>query len=153
MTQTTGQGRRALVVGLGVSGMATALRLQKSGWETVIVERSPGRRTGGYFIAVFGSGRSAAQRLGILDGMHDRSSSGRHLDLDRHGNARDGMSYDALPGEPWHVVRGDIERAAFARLPADTDIRFGTTPVSIVQVLAAVFWVTSRVSRLTSALR
>lgn len=35
---------RALVVGLGISGMATALRLRQAGWEPVVVERVPARR-------------------------------------------------------------------------------------------------------------
>ncbi|MFY1637096.1 hypothetical protein ACN27F_28110 [Solwaraspora sp. WMMB335] len=64
---------RALIVGLGISGIATAVRLHAIGWEPVIVERSTGRRTGGYFIGVFGAGQAAARRLGILDAIPDRS--------------------------------------------------------------------------------
>ncbi|MFY0534135.1 FAD-dependent oxidoreductase [Nannocystis pusilla] len=32
---------RVLVVGLGISGIATALRLHRLGWEPVIIERAP----------------------------------------------------------------------------------------------------------------
>ena len=55
---------RVLIVGLGISGMATALRLHRLGWQPVIVEKAPARRTGGYFIASLGTGLAAAERLG-----------------------------------------------------------------------------------------
>ena len=57
--------RKALVVGLGIAGMSAAIRLQQAGWEPVIVERSPERRTGGYFIALFPEGVAAAEQLGV----------------------------------------------------------------------------------------
>ena len=44
--------QRALIVGLGIAGMASAMSLKKAGWEPVIVERAPERRTGGYFIGL-----------------------------------------------------------------------------------------------------
>ncbi|MEV1175514.1 hypothetical protein [Nonomuraea sp. NPDC049784] len=69
MDTTNNGGRRALVVGLGVSEIATALRLRQIGWTPVIIERAADRRSGGYFIALFGAGRAAAQRLGILDNL------------------------------------------------------------------------------------
>ena len=73
MTSVNATGRRVLVVGLGISGTATALRLRQIGWEPVVVEKAPARRTGGQFIALFGAGQAAARRLGILDRLNDRS--------------------------------------------------------------------------------
>ncbi|MBT0565404.1 FAD-dependent monooxygenase [Williamsia sp. CHRR-6] len=125
--------RKVLVVGLGVSGIATAIRLLQAGWSPVIVEKASKRRDGGYFIAMFGSGRSAADRLGILDGVHDRGNIGVHLDIDRQGGRSRGLAYTALPGEPWQMVRGDVEEAAWAKLPADVEVRFSTVPTDIRQ--------------------
>ncbi|MET7464024.1 NAD-binding protein [Nonomuraea sp. NPDC005501] len=71
MTSSSSSRKRALVVGLGVSGIATAIGLRRIGWEPVIVERAPGR--------------------------------------------------------------GDVERAAFAALPHDVEIRYATTPTHIEQ--------------------
>ncbi len=65
--------KRALVVGLGIAGIATALRLRQAGWEPVVVERAPGRRSSGYFIMLFGTGAASARRLGVLDAIGDRS--------------------------------------------------------------------------------
>lgn len=128
------EGRRALIVGLGISGMATALRLHQIGWTPVIVERAPARRTGGYFVIVFGSGRAAAERLGVTRFLSDRRPAGVTYDCDRAGNRRVSMSFADLPGEPWTVLRGDVEDAAFRSLPETVETRYSTTPMKIEQL-------------------
>ncbi|MFD0473267.1 hypothetical protein ACFQ0B_37170 [Nonomuraea thailandensis] len=93
--------RKALVVGLGIAGIATALRLRQVGWEPVLVERSPGRRSNGYFVMLFGTGVASARRLGVLDAIGDRSNAGLTMhEIDRAGRRRPGMSPAALPGGP-----------------------------------------------------
>jgi 2-polyprenyl-6-methoxyphenol hydroxylase-like FAD-dependent oxidoreductase len=133
MSSQTGTDRRALIVGLGISGMATALRLHQIGWTPVIVERAAGRRTGGYFVGIFGSGRAAATRLGIAEHLHDRRPTGIAYDYDRKGNRKVGMSFADLPGEAWAALRGDVEAAAFEALPDDVEIRYATVPIKIEQ--------------------
>lgn len=132
MTEST-TGGRALVVGLGIAGIATAIRLRQIGWEPVIVERAPERRSGGYFIGLFGAGRGAAERLGVLKYLHNRDGKGVVYDIDRKGNRRIGMSFGDLPGVPWMALRGDVEAAAYAALPGDVEIRYGTVPTAITQ--------------------
>ncbi|MCS7483155.1 FAD-dependent monooxygenase [Umezawaea endophytica] len=125
---------RALVVGLGISGIATALRLRSIGWETVIVEKSPGRRTDGYFIGIFGAGQAAARRLGILDAIPDRSPANSvNYVVTRSGDRRSGLGFTDFPGEPRVMLRGDVEQGAFAALPDDVEIRYTTTPIRIEQ--------------------
>lgn len=134
MELTRNTSRRALVVGLGISGIATALRLQQVGWTPVVVERAPERRRGGYFVALFGGGRSAAKRLGVIERLSDRvPPGGANYEIDRAGNRRPGLDYASLPGVPWMMLRGDAEEAAFAALPADTEIRYSTVPTAIEQ--------------------
>ncbi|MEU7642542.1 FAD-dependent monooxygenase [Streptomyces sp. NPDC039016] len=134
MDITKGSGRRALVVGLGISGISTALRLRQVGWDAVVIEKAATRRSGGYFIALFGAGRAAAKRLGILDGLADRVPvDGVNFTIDRAGDRRRGLGYSDLPGKPWLMLRGDIEQAGFDRLPADLDIRYSTVPTRIDQ--------------------
>ncbi|MGW0251953.1 FAD-dependent monooxygenase [Nocardia goodfellowii] len=135
--------KRVLVVGMGVSGLATAARLHRAGWTPVVVERSPSRRSGGYFVLLFGAGRAAARRLGILDAMHDRTTTTPTLDLDRRGRVRPGVSMSDLPGQPWMMLRGDAEKAAYSVLPDEVEIRFSTVPTSIEQDGDDV-WVTLR---------
>jgi 2-polyprenyl-6-methoxyphenol hydroxylase-like FAD-dependent oxidoreductase len=61
--------RRALVVGVGIAGLATALRLSRSDWQIVLLERdcpTPGNR---FPSALRGVGYDAAARLGLLRGL------------------------------------------------------------------------------------
>ena len=129
-------GRRVLVVGLGISGTATALRLRQIGWDPVVVEKAPTRRTGGQFIALFGAGQAAASRLGILDRMNDRRvAGGSAFSVDRAGNRRRMPSFADQTAQlaPYVLMRSDVEEAAFSALPGDIDIRFSTVPSIIVQ--------------------
>jgi 2-polyprenyl-6-methoxyphenol hydroxylase-like FAD-dependent oxidoreductase len=132
-------GRRALVVGLGISGIATAVQLRQVGWDPVVIEKAPGRRSGGYFVAVFGAGRAAAERLGILDKMPDRAApEGTHFEIDRLGNRRRAVGFGDGEGGPWRMLRGDVEQALFDALPKDVEIRYSTVPTRIAQDAAGV---------------
>ncbi|MFI6096445.1 FAD-dependent monooxygenase [Lentzea sp. NPDC051213] len=127
-------GKRALVVGLGISGMATAITLHRHGWQPVIVEKAPDRRKTGYFVLVYGAGRAAAGRLGILEDMPNRAAELADVfSYDRLGNRSRTTSFDDLPNPPYRMLRTDVEEAAFAHLPADVEIRYSTSPTRIDQ--------------------
>ncbi|NUW46948.1 FAD-dependent monooxygenase [Nonomuraea rhodomycinica] len=136
MTDTARQGR-ALVVGLGIAGIATALRLRQVGWEPVLVERAAARRPDGYFILLFGAGVASARRLGVLDAIGDRGDPRLTVhEVNRAGRRTPGMSPADLPNlaaPPRQLLRGDVERALFAALPDDVEIRYSTVPVRISQ--------------------
>ncbi|ACU38448.1 FAD-dependent monooxygenase [Actinosynnema mirum] len=126
--------KRALVVGLGITGLATAVRLRQIGWEPVIVERAADRRSGGYFIMLFGAGEAAAERLGALDGIGTRSGpEATSFAVDRDGARTPALMPSNLPGEPRMLLRGDIERALFSVLPDDVEIRYSTVPTAVEQ--------------------
>ncbi|WP_218920899.1 FAD-dependent monooxygenase [Melittangium boletus] len=122
------------MVGLGISGIATAIRLHKLGWEPVLIERAPERRKGGYFIALFGTGQASAKRLGVMETLVDRSSPQmRTYEIDRGKRRYKGMSFVDVPGAPRPLLRGDMENSLFAALPRDVEIRFATVPTRIEQ--------------------
>lgn len=123
---------RALVVGMGVGGLATALRLHDIGWETVLVERAPERRGAGYFVGMFGTGQAAAARLGVADAIGNRTDPASiTYDVERDGRRRPGMGYGDLPGNPQLILRGDIESALYDAVVPLAELRFGTAPVGI----------------------
>jgi 2-polyprenyl-6-methoxyphenol hydroxylase-like FAD-dependent oxidoreductase len=126
--------RTALVVGLGISGMATAIRLAEAGWTPVIVERNAERRTGGYFVGLFPAGKRAAQRLGVLTTMHLRTPREHHTwTVDSTGRRQRSAGFLDQPGNPEGVMRGDIEEALWSRVENRIDVRFATVPVGIRQ--------------------
>lgn len=130
----TSQNRRALIVGLGITGMSAALRLRAAGWNPVILERAPERRRGGYFVYLFEPGAAAAERLGVLDAMRDRKPQlAEGFKVDRSGKRFPSMNPVDIPGGPRVMLRGDIENALHEALPTDLDIRFSTVPTSIAQ--------------------
>ncbi|MFC4121592.1 FAD-dependent monooxygenase [Nonomuraea zeae] len=129
-----GKGGRALVVGLGIAGIATAVRLRQIGWEPVLVERAPARRSGGYFIVLFGAGIASARRLGVLDHIGNRA--GAHVatyEVDRAGRRRPSMNPFTMAVGPRPLLRGDVERGLFTALPDDVEIRYSTVPTRITQ--------------------
>ncbi|WP_369035969.1 FAD-dependent monooxygenase [Streptomyces adonidis] len=133
MNTNTDPRQRALVVGLGVSGTASALRLHKAGWDVTVLEKAAERRRGGYFLTLFGTGITAAERLGIE--VPDRFSEDiAYYNVDRAGRRRRGMGFaEAVAGESRPVVRGDVEQAAFDALPEDVEIRYASVPVALRQ--------------------
>jgi 2-polyprenyl-6-methoxyphenol hydroxylase-like FAD-dependent oxidoreductase len=134
MDMNTTSRQRALVVGLGISGIASALRLHRVGWDVVVLEKAAERRSGGYFIALFGTGVAAAERLGVADLVPDRAGAdGVSYDVDRGGRRQPGLGYANLPGNSRLVVRGDIEDAAFSALPDEVEIRYSTVPTALDQ--------------------
>lgn len=125
--------KRVLVVGLGISGMASAVALRRSGWDVTIVERSAQRRRGGYFIALLDAGQTAVEQLG-LHGVHDRSPQHiANFSLDRTGRKVPGVGFADRLDAPWMMLRGDVEKAAYEALDDQVQIRYATVPTAIEQ--------------------
>lgn len=141
-------GRRALVVGLGVAGMSAAIGLREAGWDALVVERAPQRRTGGYFVGLFPEGKDAARELRALPLLHVRNPvTGTSWEVDARGRQKPSIGFLDQPGQPYAVMRGDIETALWERMQgadaaeqdqAPIEVRFGTRPVSIVDGADAV---------------
>ncbi|MDO4252306.1 MAG: FAD-dependent oxidoreductase [Rothia sp. (in: high G+C Gram-positive bacteria)] len=131
---------RVLIVGLGIAGLATAIRLSRLGWQVTIVERASERRRSGYFVALFKSGVNTAERLGMRHLIHNRvAQTGQAWDITRDGQRSPGLGYGRLSGgtSPHRsgdlILRSDLEDAGFRALPQDVEIRYATIPVAISQ--------------------
>ncbi|WP_337589377.1 FAD-dependent monooxygenase [Streptomyces xinghaiensis] len=134
MSMVGSNGPRALVVGMGIAGLTTALRLHEIGWSPVLLERSQQRRMGGYFIGLFPTGVSAAERLGVLGAIGDRTHrEATTYDISRSGRKRPGLGFGDIPGSPRLILRGDVEAALYAAAGSVSEQRFGSTPVEIVE--------------------
>ncbi|MEI5521891.1 FAD-dependent monooxygenase [Streptomyces brasiliscabiei] len=128
--------RRALIVGSGISGLAAALSLHRAGWQPLIVERAPERRTGGYFVRFNGPGYTAAERLGILDSLPDRRDpNGRMFEVDSRGRLTPGLTFpEQVNGTPMRLLlRSDLERVLYEAVQDLVEIRYGTGPATVTQ--------------------
>lgn len=124
--------RRAVIVGAGVAGLAAALRLGRDGWDTVVVERAPQRRRGGYVVNLLGSGYDAAERLGLLPALAERDLGlFTTVLVDAGGRPRLTVPVEvagaALGGRAVSVFRGDLESVLHDAVRDHTDLRYGTT--------------------------
>lgn len=129
--------KHALIVGLGIAGMSAAIGLRRAGWTSVIIERAPERRTGGYFINLTPEGIQAVDDLG-LDTLHTRDPErGTTWSLNRRGHRRPALGWLDLPGRPTAMVRGDVEAALWQQVRPHGDdgveVRFATAPLEIAE--------------------
>ena len=145
---------RAVVVGAGIAGLGAALRLHQAGWDVLVAERTPSRRSGGYAVAFAGPGYDAAERMGILPELVER-----HITPDRMDYVRpDGRTRFSVPGptvramvgdRSLNILRGDIEDVLYQAVSGQSsdqapdpasgsaadpvEIRFGTSIVGVEQ--------------------
>ncbi|NBE93102.1 FAD-dependent oxidoreductase [Nonomuraea sp. KC401] len=134
---------RAVIIGAGIAGLAAALRLRQAGWETLLVERAPERRRGGYAVTFGGIGYDGAERMGILPELKRRSFVTRELVYRKTKGERrfalSGQTITAAMGKKaFNILRGDIESALYEAVKDATTIRFGTTITAIEQDADAV---------------
>ncbi|MER7417416.1 FAD-dependent oxidoreductase [Micromonospora peucetia] len=135
--------KRAVIVGAGIAGLATALRLGQDGWRTVVVERAPARRSSGYLVNLLGAGYDAAERLGLLTALsaHDLGLFTTVLvrvDGRPKFTVPSAIAEAALGSRVMSVFRGDLESTLYEAVRDRTEIRFGTTVGSVDQDSARV---------------
>ncbi|MBL3645947.1 FAD-dependent monooxygenase [Bacillus sp. RHFB] len=126
--------KRALIVGLGISGMSAAISLKNTGWEPVIIERAPERRRGGYFIGLFSGGIEAARKLGAYEEIQTRNpDSIESFEMDKGGLMKKSLGFLDQPGNPQAALRGDIEEGLWNTLNQSVKIFYSTVPIDIEQ--------------------
>lgn len=135
--------KRAVVAGAGIAGLAAALRLRRAGWEVVVLERAPARRSGGYLLNLHGPGYDAAERLGLVPALAPRDI-GFFTSVLVHADGREkftvpaAVAQAAVGDRALSLFRGDLESALYAAVAAHVDIRFGTTVRAMTQDPGAV---------------
>lgn len=130
--------KRAVIVGSGIAGLATAIRLGQDGWSVLVLERASARRSGGYMLSLLGSGYDAAERLGLIPAL-----SGRELGLFTSVLVRaDGRPKLTMPAAFSEAARGvrtmavfreDLEMALYEAACGYAEFRFGTTVTAVDQ--------------------
>src|SRR4051794_32944924 len=68
---------RALVIGAGIAGLATAIALQRAGRDVLVLERAPQLREVGAGISLWPNAVRALRRLGIGDAVEAAGAPAR----------------------------------------------------------------------------
>ncbi|GAA4659469.1 FAD-dependent monooxygenase [Streptomyces chumphonensis] len=127
---------KAVICGAGISGLALAGRLERHGWDVVVLEKAPGPRDQGYMIDFFGPGYDAADAMGVLPRIRELGYRVREAAyVDERGRRRAGLDYrrfaDALDGRLVSVMRPDLETALREHLSPAVDLRYRTGPADV----------------------
>ncbi|WP_229070034.1 FAD-dependent oxidoreductase [Actinoplanes sp. DH11] len=126
--------KRAIIVGAGIAGLATALRLGRDGWRTTVLERAPGRRSSGYLINLNGPGYDAAERLGLLPALAARALGDFTTTLIRADGRPKFTVPPGLVGDRFLALfRGDLETVLHEAVRESARFRFATTITTIEQ--------------------
>ena len=129
-----GWGRRAVVIGGGIGGLAAAVGLLRSGWHVVVVERAPALEPVGTGLMLWPNGVAALQALGLDDvrrtgrplaGSGLRQASGRWLSRTDAGRLAQRHGQVLLA-----VARPDLVGLLAGALP-DGVLRLGTTVTDV----------------------
>lgn len=132
------QRKRVIVVGAGIAGLAAALRMDEVGWDVVVVERAPARRSSGYLVNLHGPGYDAAERLGLLSALAPKDI-GFFTSILVHADGREKFATPASVAEAavgtraLSLFRGDVESVLYEAVADLADIRFGTTVRAVTQ--------------------
>ena len=129
---------RAIIIGAGIAGLAAAVRLRQIGWQSLVVERAPRRRRGGYAVTFGGIGYDAAERMGILPALQARAFITNELVYHKpNGQRRFSLTRESIAAiigsRSMNILRGDIETVLYEQVHDSTEIRFGTTVATIDQ--------------------
>lgn len=132
------RGGRALIVGAGIGGLATALRLRRDGWHVLVVEKAPELRCGGYVTNFSGVGYDAAEQLGLLPALNRvRQPMTDLVYVDEAGGRLAVLPADvneAMIGpRSLTLLRGDLETVLHQALDEQTEVRFGCTVTEVEQ--------------------
>lgn len=118
--------KKVLISGASLAGPATALWLQRLGYQVTIVERAPALRSGGQ--AVDFKGRThlkLLERMGIMDDVLAAQTPKTDLRIvDSDDRVRAVMPGEFLGGDI-EILRGDLSRILFEHTRATTEYVFG----------------------------
>jgi 2-polyprenyl-6-methoxyphenol hydroxylase-like FAD-dependent oxidoreductase len=124
---------RAVVVGAGIGGLATAIALERAGVEPVVIERAPELHEAGFGLVLSANAVTALRSLGLLDDVAARGTRVRRAEIrNPHGELLTLIDYEALGWETYGILRAELQRAMLEVAPTER-LRLGTTCVDVTE--------------------
>jgi 2-polyprenyl-6-methoxyphenol hydroxylase-like FAD-dependent oxidoreductase len=118
---------KAVVVGAGIGGLATAIALRRAGHEVVVLERATELAERGAGLSMAPNALAALDRLSVGDELRSRGGTARHLLVRNHRG--DVLSEIDAHGRAWEVAgvhRADLQDVLVGAA-ATADLRLGAT--------------------------
>lgn len=130
--------RKVLISSVGVVGPCLAYWLLRYGFETVLIERAPSLRTGGYIIDFWGRGFDIAEMMGLLPALQREGYRIDEIRIeDTQGRRTGGFNVRAvqevLRGRFPSILRSDLARLIYESLEGKVRTIFGDTVKAIEQ--------------------
>ena len=129
---------RILVSGASIAGPALAFWLNRFGFETTVVEKTPALRPGGQAVDLRGVARQAAVRMGLDEQI--REASTRTLGftfVDDTGAPLSSMRAEEQGGDGQiaeiEILRGDLSQVFYEATRPDTEYLFGDQITELTQ--------------------
>jgi len=124
---------KIVISGAGIAGLTLGTLLKEQGHDVVVVERDASLRLEGYMMDFFGTGWDVAERMGLVDALHEIHYPIDAMDyVDAQGHTYLHLPIarvkDALKGKYTYLRRPDLERIVSERSQqSGVTIRFSTT--------------------------
>jgi 2-polyprenyl-6-methoxyphenol hydroxylase-like FAD-dependent oxidoreductase len=124
---------RAVVVGAGIGGLATAIALERAGVEPIVIERAPELHEAGFGLVLSANAVTALRSLGLLDGVAARGTRVRRAEIrNPRGDLLTLIDYEALGWETYGILRAELQRV-MVEVATTERLRLGTTCVNVTE--------------------
>jgi 2-polyprenyl-6-methoxyphenol hydroxylase-like FAD-dependent oxidoreductase len=124
---------RAVVVGAGIGGLATAIALEQAGVEPIVIERAPQLHEAGFGLVVSANAVTALRSLGLRDGVAARGTRVRRAEIrNPRGELLTLIDYEALGWETYGILRAELQQAMLEMAPTER-LRLGTTCIAATE--------------------
>ena len=124
---------RAVVVGAGIGGLATAIALERAGVEPFVIERAPELQEAGFGLVLSANAITALRSLGLRDGVAARGTRVRRAEIrNPHGELLTLIDYEALGWETYGILRSELQHAVLEAVPVER-LHLGMTCVGVTE--------------------
>ena len=124
---------RAVIVGAGIGGLATAIALEQGGIEAIVIERAPQLQEAGFGLVLSANAVTALRALGLHNSVAARGTRVRRAEIrNPRGDLLTRIDYEALGWETYGILRTELQQAMIEAVSAGR-LRLGSTCIGATE--------------------